>query len=168
MYSYQICSVCHLKRFVCTRWVSERASGPGGTQRVCARPRPPGSATLFVAASALKRKRKQKNRRRSFISFVSERTQSASRPRVRASEEAGWSLARPRGAAVHGRSSRAALRARVAAARGRAARVGVTRSGRRNIAGAVGERPVVLAARRKPWGATARPPPRPRGGPRGA
>jgi len=63
---------------------------------------------------------------------------------------------------------RAASRERAAAARGRAARVGVTRSGRRNIAGAVGERPVVLAARRKPWGATARPPPRPRGGPRGA
>ena len=140
-----------------------------GTQRVCARPRPPGSATLFVAASALKRKRKKKKTDgdRHQLRLGTHR-ESASRPRVRASEEAGWSLARPRGAAVHGRSSRAALRARAAAARGRAARVGVTRSGRRNIAGAVGERPVVLAARRKPWGATARPPPRPRGGPRGA
>lgn len=131
-----------------------------GTQRVCARPRPPGSATLFVAASA-RRKEKKKKKTDAIVHQLRLGThrdsESASRPRVRASEEAGWSLARPRGAAVHGRSSRAALRARAAAARGRAARVGVTRSGRRNIAGAVGERPVVLAARRKPWGATARP-----------
>ena len=47
---------------------------------------------------------------------------------------------------------RAASRERAAAARGRAARVGVTRSGRRNIAGAVGESPVLLAGGRNHGG----------------